>query len=127
MAVAALASWHESHSEARTRAGGAQIPAHARLETYSVLTRLPPPHRLDAAVTAKLLQSWFPSQSIIVPRTRLSREIVDLCRSEGVAGGSVYDALVGLTAAEAGQTLVTRDGRALATYRKFGIDVEMMP
>lgn len=39
---------------------------------------------------------------------------------EGVAGGAVYDALVGLAAVEHGATLATRDGRAAATYEAVG-------
>ena len=43
----------------------------------------------------------------------------------GVSGGSVFDALVGATAAAHGMTLVTRDRPALATYR--ALDVELLP
>ena len=41
----------------------------------------------------------------------------------GVAGGAVWDALVGLAAAEHGAQLATRDGRAKATYEAIGADV----
>jgi predicted nucleic acid-binding protein len=43
-----------------------------------------------------------------------------------IAGGSVYDALVGATAVEHGLTLVSRDHRALETYRALGVDVEFL-
>ena len=44
----------------------------------------------------------------------------------GIAGGSVYDALVGATAIEHGLKLATRDRRALVTYRALQVDVEVL-
>jgi predicted nucleic acid-binding protein len=44
----------------------------------------------------------------------------------GVAGGAVYDALVGATAAEHGVPLVSRDARARAAYRTVGADVRTL-
>jgi len=124
--VAALASWHDRHDEARRAAEGTAVPAHARLEAYSVLTRLPPPHRRAAAQVATVLESWFPGNRTIVPSRELVVAIVNRCSRQGIEGGAVYDALVGLTAAEAGETLVTRDVRAVRTYRRFGIDVALL-
>jgi predicted nucleic acid-binding protein len=43
-----------------------------------------------------------------------------------LAGGSVYDALVAAAAVEHGMTLVTRDRRALATYRSLDVHVELL-
>ena len=42
-----------------------------------------------------------------------------------IAGGSVYGALLGAAAAEHGLHLATRDRRALETYRKLGVRVEL--
>lgn len=123
--MAALAGWHEGHGPAGRAARGAAIPAHARLETYSVLTRLPPPHRLDPEVVAGLLESRFPAERTLVPSPLLSVEIAERCCSAGVGGGAVYDALVALTAAEAGLMLLTRDVRATRTYRRLEIDFEL--
>ena len=39
----------------------------------------------------------------------------------GIAGGAVYDALVGAAAVEHGLTLMTRDRRALDTYRRLNV------
>jgi len=42
--VAGFASWHEGHrSAAAALARKPRVPAHVLVETYSVLTRLPPP------------------------------------------------------------------------------------
>ena len=124
--MAVLAAWHAGHEPARQAAAGAVIPAHARLETYSVLTRLPPPHRLAPAVVVNLLDRWFPAERTIVPSSRLSLDVVERCSSAGVEGGAVYDALVALTAAEAKATLLTRDTRATRTYRRLAADFELM-
>jgi predicted nucleic acid-binding protein len=126
VAVAALVGWHEAHERARHAASGAGIPAHARLETYSVLTRLPPPHRLAADIAAVLVGRWFPEARTLVPSARLSRRLVERCSSLGLEGGAMYDALVGLTAAEAKRTLVTRDARAAETYARLGVAFELV-
>jgi hypothetical protein len=126
VAVAALAAWHVAHEPARVAAAGTAIPVHARLETYSVLTRMPPPHRLAPEVVAGLLESWFPAARTIVPSPELSLDVVSRCSRSGIDGGAVYDALVGLTAAEARTTLLTRDARAARTYRRLGVRIELM-
>jgi len=41
-----------------------------------------------------------------------------------IAGGAVYDAMVGLAAATNGCVLATRDGRARGTYEMVGAEVE---
>jgi hypothetical protein len=126
VAVAALAGWHVAHEPSRLAAENAALPAHARLETYSVLTRLPPPHRLAPDVVATLLGRWFDGARTLTPSPLLSVSIVDRCSERGIDGGAVYDALVGLTAAEAGASLLTRDRRAARTYRLLGVDFELM-
>jgi hypothetical protein len=46
LVVAAFASWHEKHEAARRALDeGLNLIEHCALETFSVLTRLPPPHR----------------------------------------------------------------------------------
>jgi hypothetical protein len=125
VAVAALATWHVGHDDARKAAAAASIPAHARLETFSVLSRLPAGRRIDPDLVATLIRRWFPARRTLVPTARLSREIVERCQDAGVTGGAVYDALVGLTATEAGLTLVTRDARAQETYRRLAVPFEL--
>lgn len=126
VAVAAVAGWHEAHERARRAASAAVIPAHARLETYSVLTRLPPPHRLGADVAAELVSRWFPADETLAPSARLTRGVVERCAGLGLSGGAVYDAFVALTAAEAGETLLTRDERAARTYEAVGVTYALL-
>ncbi len=126
LAVPALVVWHVAGASARRIAQGAHIPAHARLETYSVLTRMPPPHRLEPSVVADLLEKWFPPERIIVASDGLSMTIVDRCRRASIGGGAVYDALVGLTAAESGGELLSRDVRASRTYQSMGVPFRLI-
>jgi hypothetical protein len=73
-----------------------------------------------------LYERWFPAGRVLVPSARLSRTVVERCSDADVTGGAVYDALVGLTAAESECTLLTRDHRALRTYRRLGLGAELM-
>lgn len=45
----------------------------------------------------------------------------------GIAGGSVYDALIGAAAVEHGLPLISRDQRARDSYRELGVDLEVLP
>lgn len=45
----------------------------------------------------------------------------DVLSGLGIAGGAVYDALVGLAALEHDAELATRDLRAKATYEALGV------
>jgi hypothetical protein len=87
---------------------------------------MPAPHRLVPEVVRTLLDRWFGPDRTLAPSTDLSRGIVARCSTAGIDGGAVYDALVGLTANEAHCRLLTRDERAARTYRRLGIDVEIM-
>lgn len=118
--VAGFASWHEGHPAARTALSAApRLPAHVALEVYSVLTRLPPPHRATAAIVVSFLQARFRDPPLALPATdhlALLREASE----KGITGGALYDALVAATAKHAGATLLTRDRRAVRTYETLG-------
>jgi hypothetical protein len=65
-----LRLWHESHEAARRALdGGLRLIEHCALETYSVLTRLPPPHRTSGEVVRDFLEARFPQ-----PLLRLSAQ-----------------------------------------------------
>jgi predicted nucleic acid-binding protein len=118
--VAALAQWHEAHRSARREAHGRSVPAHAYLEAYAVLTRLPLPRRLDEDTAHRLLAAWFPAR-VLHPRAGFAPRFAARMAAAGVSGGASYDAVVALTAAEHGEELLTRDHRAEGTYRRLGI------
>jgi hypothetical protein len=59
--IAAFATWHEAHEAARRLLDDSpRIAGHAALEAYSVMTRLPPPHRAPANQVRACLQAEFP-------------------------------------------------------------------
>jgi predicted nucleic acid-binding protein len=126
VAIAAFGDWHELHDAA---AGvverGAAIPAHALLETYSVLTGFPPPHRAPAEIVEKWIADRFP-RILEPPDADRHRELVRLLAEEGRIGGSVYDALVALTAKTAGGELVTADRRAIPVYEIVGVRIRRL-
>lgn len=124
--VAALASWHELHESATAVwRREPRLPAHVALETYAVLTRLPPPHRFPVEVVAELLAAQFPEAPLTLPGRRQS-SLIQLMAAKGLAGGAIYDALVGATAVHSGATLVSRDQRARPVYELVGADVEWL-
>jgi predicted nucleic acid-binding protein len=125
VAVPALLSWHENHDACRSAARGARIPAHAVVETYSVLTRLPS-NRLSAEDAAALLQAWFPPDRILTLTAEQQRRLVPRLVGAGVDGGSTYDGLVALTAKAKGERLVSFDRRAAATYEALGVEFELL-
>jgi predicted nucleic acid-binding protein len=99
---------------------------HCALETYSVLTRLPPPHRTAGAVVRDFLQARFSA-----PFLRLSasgyKNFIQGLPDHGVTGGAAYDALVAATAADNGAELVTCDRRALPVYERYGVRTQVLP
>lgn len=123
VAVALSVADHQGHSEARAAVEGRRIglAGHATFETFSVLTRMPPPARRTPSAVSRLLAANFPHTRFLEPRVAASllARLADL----GVSGGAVYDALVGATALAHGVPLVTRDRRAAATYRVLEVDV----
>lgn len=126
VAVAMLVRDHEHHEAtfaalADRRLG---LAGHAAFETFSVLTRLPPPARRTPAAVARLLTANFPGTRFLSAES--AGALLAQLAAQGIAGGSVYDALVGATASEHRLTLATRDRRALDTYRTLNVTVEVL-
>jgi len=127
IAVALTVADHEHHETTFKALGGRRLglAGHAAFETFSVLTRLPPPARRTPATVARLLATSFP-HSRFLGADAAAALFGDL-HALGIAGGAVYDALVGATAREHGLALATRDQRALETYRALDVRVEFVP
>jgi predicted nucleic acid-binding protein len=126
VAVALAVADHEHHDETAQAVGRRTLglAGHAAFETFSVLTRLPPPARRGPAVIVRLLSVSFPATRFL--SARASAALLAELGKAGIAGGSVYDALVGAVAKEHGVALATRDHRALDTYRALDVAVEVM-
>jgi predicted nucleic acid-binding protein len=124
--VAAFASWHEGHDAAAAALDRRpRLPAHVGLETYSVLTRLPPPHRAPAEVVEAFLRARFSAPPLTLPGPAHRALLRDAVQS-GLRGGAIYDALVAATARHAGATLLTRDRRAVPTYEAMGARYDLL-
>jgi predicted nucleic acid-binding protein len=125
--VASFASWHEHHDVAFAAVGRMDVAiAHCLLETYSVLTRLPAPHRMASDIVAEFLDQAFGSHAVIALPAAEQQSLVGICAAQGLAGGAIYDALIAATCTHAGVKLLTLDGRARQTYALLGADHELL-
>lgn len=126
VAVALLVPDHEHHEATFDAVGGLRLglAGHAAFETYSVLTRLPPPARRTGAIAARLITSNFPSSRFLEAKD--AEALLATLPDSGITGGQVYDALVGAAAKHHGVVLVTRDRRAADTYRSLEVGFELL-
>lgn len=126
VAVPLVLTDHEYHVQTFRTLRGRRLglAGHAAFETFSVLTRLPPPARKTPATVAHLLANRFPDTRFLGADAALSL-LAGLARL-GIAGGAVYDALVGAAAHEHQLPLATRDRRAQEVYRALDVDVELL-
>ena len=123
VAVALSIADHEGRAASRAVVEGRRIglAGHAAFETFSVLTRMPAPARRTTAAVSRLLATNFPYSRFLGPDA--AGALFGRLAAAGVSGGAVYDALVGATAVEHRVPLVTRDRRALGTYRVLDVEV----
>jgi predicted nucleic acid-binding protein len=126
VAIALTIADHEHHTDVLQALNGRRLglAGHAAFEIFSVLTRLPPPARRTPASASRLITANFPHSRFLSPKAAAAL-LTDL-DSAGIAGGSVYDALVGAVAKEHGITLCTRDRRAIETYRALDVGFELI-
>jgi predicted nucleic acid-binding protein len=124
--IAAFASWHEHHAVARkAMAAHPRLIAHAAVESYSVLTRLPPPHRASPGIVHAFITERFTEPFLTLSETGY-QELLATVAAGQILGGPAYDALIAFTAAEHGATLLSLDQRAAATYETVGAQVEQL-
>lgn len=126
-AIALLIEDHDAHTATLEAVRGRRLglAGHAWFETYSVLTRLPAGLRRSPVDALRLLAHNFPASAFLgeAEQTALGPELA----RANVAGGAVYDALVGAAARHHGRLLLTGDARARATYEVMGVEVEIVP
>jgi predicted nucleic acid-binding protein len=123
-ALALVIEDHLAHAAtlAAIRGRSLGLAGHAWFETYSVLTRLPAGLRRSPADVLRLLENDFPLSVFLGEREAadLARELSRL----GIAGGSVYDALVAAAARQHGLPLLSGDIRARPIYEALGVAIE---
>jgi predicted component of type VI protein secretion system len=117
---------HEAHQAVVAWRAGRDLSlcGHAWIEAYAVLTRLPGPARVSPSDAARVLASNFAAPVTVAADTWATA--VQILATEGIAGGASYDGWVALAARDSGALLASRDARAEATYRRLGVDVEMV-
>lgn len=79
-------------------------------------------HGVDALA---FLEDWFADRWVALALAA-QRELMRRLPEIGIHGGATYDALIGATAAAEAATLVTADRRALSTYERVGVEVELV-
>lgn len=122
--IAAFASWHQFHRLALAVLDRRPaLAVQAALEAYSVLTRLPPPHRAPADIVRDFIGGNFGDSLLAIAPDRFAAVLSELANL-GIVGGAAYDGLIGVTARDVGRRLVTCDARAKQTYDRLGISVE---
>jgi predicted nucleic acid-binding protein len=107
--VAALLTWHGNHEASLQRidnllASGhvLVLPLHSLVETYSVLTRLPSPHRLSPLAAVQLLEAQRTSFRLVGLANDDGWEFIRGLGQSGVHGGRTYDALIAASARKGG-------------------------
>ncbi len=105
--IAALCGWHERNAAAvaeinRRLDRGERLAtcAPALVETYSVLTRLPAPHRMSSQDAWQAIEANFVrGRSVVALDTTAYVAVLRQLASEGIGGGRTYDALIAACAA----------------------------
>lgn len=71
------------------------IAAPSLIETYAVLTRLPPPHRLSPADALALIDANFMRTRAVVALDRDAYcQLLGQAPPQGIAGGRIYDWII---------------------------------
>ena len=126
IAIAAILADHEAHDLAEDALSSSSATiAHVATETYSVLTRLPSPLRLNAASAAAIVAARLPRARVTLEAELHSSAPARLAAA-GVSGGATYDGLIALSALEHDLELLSRDQRAARTYRALGVHFQLL-
>jgi len=126
VAIPLLLKDHDAYNAVVEQLGSRTLglAGHAEFETYAVLTRMPPPARRSPTSAARLIASNFPRSRHL--SSEAAAGLAASLGSLGLAGGAVFDALVAAAAREHELTLITRDRRALPTYRAIEARIEFI-
>jgi predicted nucleic acid-binding protein len=124
--IAALLADHPAHESASEALAACEATiAHVAVEAYSVLTRLPAPHRVDAGTAATVLKERNSAVHVTLDPSEYAQAPTRLAAS-GVSGGATYDGLIALVVLEHDLELLTRDKRAVRTYRALDVAYQLL-
>jgi len=118
--VAGLLSSHEQHGPAAAELavllagpGDIILPLQALVEAYSVMTRLPSPHRLSAKDAHTVLERSFRQRTIVVGLDgHEAWELIEDLSQRQIAGATSYDGLIASCARKGGAQRILTFNRA---------------
>ena len=128
--VAGFAVEHHFHASAESvvaevRETGTLV-AHTMAEAYSVLSARGGAYRAEPDTVIEYLNEFLAGSDPILPRPGAYREVLGLLSNDGRRGAVVYDALIAITARDAGATLISLDRRAKPIYELCGVDARFL-
>ena len=132
--VATVCTWHEHHERAitemerrLTERESLVIATPALIETYAVLTRLPPPHRLSPRDALALIETNFLTEGTLEGLdNKAFRPLLREAADHDIAGGRTYDWVIAACARTARvKTLLTFNTRDFLSFRLDGIEVRI--
>lgn len=130
--VATVCTWHEHHERAITEMErritereSLVIATPTLIETYAVLTRLPPPHRLSPKDARAIIETSFLSHgSLTGLDNKTFRLLLREAADHDIAGGRTYDWVIAACARAARvTTLLTFNTRDFLSFRLDGIEI----
>lgn len=130
--VATVCTWHEHHERAITEMErritereSLVIATPTLIETYAVLTRLPPPHRLSPKDALTIIDTSFLSHgSLTSLDNKTFRPLLREAADHDIAGGRTYDWVIAACARAARvTTLLTFNTRDFLSFRLDGIEI----
>lgn len=131
--VALACTWHDRHADvlgclvrARARDVALLVPGHVLLETYALLTRLPPPHQVAPGQALAFLEAnsgrWRTTGGLDAAQ---AWALLRACTAGGIAGGQAYDALIATCALRDGATAIaTLNPKHFMKFEALGLAVE---
>jgi predicted nucleic acid-binding protein len=101
------------------------LAAPALVEAYSVLTRLPPPHRLPSAAALMLLEASFVDQGAVVSLdSRSYTKVLREAAGSDLRGGRVYDSVIAQCARRGkATTLLTFNKAHFAPFADSALEI----
>lgn len=101
-----------------------QVAGPALVESYAVLTRLPPPHRLSPDDAHALLDANFMRTKILTLDGTSYRTLLRRAADDGIAGGQTYDAVIAACALKAkADILLTFNERHFLSLVERGVEI----
>jgi toxin FitB len=102
------------------------LAAHTMAEAYSVLSARGGVYRAEPELVLEYLNELLDDSPPIQPRAASYMEALEELARHGRGGAPVFDALIALTARDAGATLISLDRRARPVYELCGVEFRFL-